>query len=161
MKTKAQQTIAVFSDTHGNTGKMRIAIRETRPDLIVHLGDFDRDAKDLRKNFPHIPLCVVCGNCDYGSQEAEEGGLTVGNTRIFITHGHNYRVRDGVDSLVQAADAQDCKIILYGHTHIPEYREIQGVTIINPGSVGIGPDYTWALLSIEDTGLYSIEIRHM
>ena len=35
--------IAVFSDTHGNTGKMLRAVEALRPDAIVHLGDYERD----------------------------------------------------------------------------------------------------------------------
>ena len=36
---------AVFSDTHHNTAPMLEAVRRCRPDLIIHLGDHDRDTQ--------------------------------------------------------------------------------------------------------------------
>ena len=43
---------AVFSDSHGQTVLMEEAVRRTRPDVIIHLGDHDRDAVALREKFP-------------------------------------------------------------------------------------------------------------
>ena len=57
--------VAVFSDTHGVTTPMVRAIRQVRPDALVHLGDYERDTAVLLKEFPELPLYHVCGNCDY------------------------------------------------------------------------------------------------
>ena len=50
---------AVFSDTHSNTAKMVEAVRSAMPDVLIHLGDFERDAEVLRREFPDIPLYNV------------------------------------------------------------------------------------------------------
>ena len=116
--------IAVFSDTHGNTAKMLQAVRSSRPDVLIHLGDYDRDTKVLRRDFPEIPLYSVCGNCDYGSGEPLWGVVSLGPVKAFLTHGHLYNVDWNVDSLVYAAQEQDCQLALYGHTHRADSREI-------------------------------------
>ena len=56
--------VAVFSDTHGVTSPMVQAVRNHMPDALVHLGDYERDAEVLLREFPDIPLYHVCGNCD-------------------------------------------------------------------------------------------------
>jgi len=84
--------------------------------------------------------------------------LTIGTVSIFITHGHMYNVRDELDTLVYKAKKENCQIALYGHTHIPYYRVIDGVAVVNPGTAGMGEDLTWALISISDNGEFSVEI---
>ena len=118
--------IAVFSDTHGNTGKMLRAVEALRPDAIVHLGDYERDTEGLKKTFPDIPL---------------------------------YQGR--LDSLVYAAQEQNCSLALFGHTHLPEYTEMGGVTVINPGTAGKGRKLTWALVEIFENGGIAAEIRDL
>lgn len=161
MKTSFPIIVAIFSDTHGETEKMKKTVREVNPDLIIHLGDYDRDVRGLRKEFPSTPVCVVAGNCDYGSQEPEEGVLTIGDIRVFVTHGHHYEVHDNTEGLVRAAIEQKCQIALYGHTHIPDCRKIQDVKVVNPGSAGIGRKLTWALLTIMGVGSYSVDIKQI
>ena len=64
--------VAVFSDTHANVGRMLAELRRCSPDAIIHLGDLERDARVLRREFPDIPVYAVCGNCDYDPEEPEE-----------------------------------------------------------------------------------------
>ena len=40
---------AVFSDTHGNTALMLETVRRVRSDVLIHLGDHERDAQELRR----------------------------------------------------------------------------------------------------------------
>ena len=95
--------IAVFSDTHGNTGKMLRTLEALRPDAIVHLGDYERDTDGLKKAFPDIPLYQVCGNCDVNSAGPIDAVVSFGPVRALLTHGHRYCVDWGrLDSLVYA-----------------------------------------------------------
>ena len=68
--------IAVFSDTHGLAQGMIDAVREYRPDQVIHLGDGMRDAERLMREFPEIPVCTVPGNCDYDSYGCSGGTPT-------------------------------------------------------------------------------------
>ncbi len=153
--------VAVFSDTHSNTGRMVAELRRRPPDVIIHLGDLERDACVLRREFPEIPVYAVCGNCDYGAREPEEGVVSLGPVRAFLTHGHRYNVRWGVDSLVYAAQEQECQLALYGHTHIADSQEIGGVKVVNPGTAGVGRELTYAWITIFDNGGIAVEIREL
>ena len=153
--------IAVFSDTHGNTARMRAAVREMRPDTIIHLGDHARDADILRREFPEIPLYVVCGNCDVGAPEPVAGVVELGPVKAFLTHGHLYNVDWNVDSLVYAAQEQDCRLALYGHTHRPDSQELGGVKVVNPGTAGMGRQLSCAWITVFDNGGIAAEIRSL
>ena len=56
--------VLVLSDSHGNVNNMVHAVKETDPDMIIHLGDCWTDAVRLKKKFPEIPMEQVPGNCD-------------------------------------------------------------------------------------------------
>ena len=152
---------AVFSDTHSNTALMVEAVRRTRPDVIIHLGDHDRDTDILRREFPDTPLYSVCGNCDIGSTAPLTDIVPLGPVKAFITHGHAYNVNFGVSSLVYAAQEQGAQIAMYGHTHQADYREIGGVQVLNPGTAGKGRTLTWALVTVFDNGGIACEIKNL
>ena len=153
---------AVFSDSHGETSLMMEAVRRTRPDVIIHLGDHDRDAVELRHAFPDIPLCSVCGNCDLMPLAPARDTVQLGPVKAFITHGHLYSVKFGrVDSLVYAAMEAGANIALFGHTHEPMNEQIGGVHIINPGTAGKGRQLTWALLEVFDNGGVYCSIKEL
>ena len=154
--------VAVFSDTHTSTVRMVRAVREARPDAIIHLGDHDRDAEVLRREFPEIPLYCVCGNCDAVPSAPTRDVVNLGPVKAFLTHGHLYNVRWGrLDSLVYAAQEAGAKLALFGHTHQAIYEEMGGVKIINPGTAGVGRNRTWAWLQIFDNGGIACEIRDL
>ena len=143
---------AVFSDTHNNTMLMVEAVRRCRPDILIHLGDHDRDAEVLREEFPEIPLYNVCGNCDIAPIAPETEIVPMGPVKAFITHGHLYNVNYNIDSLVYAAEEMGCKIAMFGHTHSVMQQDVGGVRVINPGTAGKGRDLTWALVEVLDNG---------
>ena len=154
---------AVFSDTHSNTALMVEAVRRCRPDLIIHLGDHERDTEILRLEFPEIPLYNVCCNCDFATTAPTRDVVPLGPVKAFITHGHLYSgVRyDRLDSLVYAAMEARCQIAMFGHTHRATYEEIGGVKVINPGTAGQGRVLTWALVEVYDNGGITCEIRDL
>ena len=152
--------IAVFSDTHGSTGRMLRVVRELRADALVHLGDCERDAECLKTEFPDIPLYQVCGNCDVSPRTPSELVVEFANVRTLLCHGHHYAVDWGrLDSLVYAAQEKDCRLVLYGHTHRAENTEIGGVRLVNPGTAGRGRTLSFALLEIFENGGTAAEIR--
>ena len=153
---------AVFSDSHGQTLLMEEAIRRTRPDVIIHLGDHDRDAAELRRLFPEIPLYSVCGNCDLMPMSPPRETVQLGPVKAFLTHGHLYSVKFGsVDSLVYAALEQGAQLALFGHTHEPYNKQIGGVHVLNPGTAGKGRRPTYALITVFDNGGIYTEIRDL
>lgn len=154
--------VAVFSDTHSNNELMLEAVRRCRPDAAIHLGDHDRDAVELRHEFPSLPVYSVCGNCDLMPLAPEKDVVQLGPVKAFITHGHLYNVNYGrVDSLVYAAQEAGAQLAMFGHTHQAYYEQIGGVQVLNPGTAGRGRELTWALVEIFDNGAFACEIRKL
>ena len=152
--------VAVFSDTHGVTSPLVQAVRETIPDILVHLGDYERDAEALLRAFPDIPLYHVCGNCDYAAKAPARLTVQLGPVTALLTHGHLYHVDYGrVDSLVYAAQESGAKLALFGHTHSALNEDVGGVKVVNPGTAGKGRNLTWALITIFENGGVAAEIR--
>ena len=73
--------------------------------------------------------------------------------RVFYTHGHNYGVKSNLYTLAREAKSRGCQIALYGHTHRPSIDEVDGITLINPGSlqraVGEGGSYAYLVVHKE------------
>lgn len=87
--------ILVVSDTHGDTDKAEEAIRYNKDSIsmIIHLGDYFRDAQKLAEMFPEIPIEYIYGNSDFMIDGVPaEKMLNVCGKRIFMTHGHRYSV---------------------------------------------------------------------
>ncbi|MBR0393311.1 MAG: metallophosphoesterase [Oscillospiraceae bacterium] len=153
--------VAVFSDTHSNTAKMVEAVHVERPDVLIHLGDFERDTEILRREFPEIPLYSVCGNCDFYPKAPAKAVVSLGPVRVFLTHGHLYNVDWSTDSLVYAAQEAECQIAMYGHTHCAENTVVGGVKLLNPGTAGKGRELTCAMVEIFENGGIAVEIRKL
>ena len=150
--------IAVFSDTHKHIGDAARVIDREQPDLVIHLGDHIRDAYALAGQFPHTPMECVPGNCDYAPVEPETKLLTLCGVRVMITHGHNYRVKYEMDSLLNAAYFQGADMVLFGHTHRPVNDRVEGLYVVNPGTAGMGSSPTWALIELEPGKVKNVSI---
>ena len=64
--------ILVLSDSHGNVENMARCAELTDPNIILHLGDCQRDAEALHRQLPAIPMQTVPGNCDWGAVDTPE-----------------------------------------------------------------------------------------
>ena len=145
--------IAVFSDSHGVREPMLAAIEEQKPDMVLHLGDYVRDAEAIAAYFPALDLRYVRGNCDaYSHSDAEESLLfNADGVRIFMTHGHRYNVKLGYESLANAAHFSGAQLALFGHTHEADFLRMGDVTLFNPGSAGMGRQ-TYGRITVKGTG---------
>ncbi len=128
--------IIAMSDSHGDFFKVRRVFEENPgAGCYIHLGDGARDFEEAGWLFPEAPRKSVQGNCDFGREEPLSGLLEIEGKRIFFTHGHLWRVKDGLEELERAARERQADVALYGHTHraAADYRE--GLWLINPGSL--------------------------
>lgn len=137
--------ILVFSDTHGFINSAADIIAAA-PELeaVIHAGDCERDVRALEREFPDIPIYAALGNNDFFSASPYDIFPVIGGKRIFVTHGHNYRVKwehDTYTSLKAKARAVKADLCIFGHTHTP-YLDTDGtLTILNPGSITFGGTY--------------------
>lgn len=110
-------------------------------------------------NFPFDKFYYVKGNCDYSSCE-NEIIVNAGNNKIFVTHGHEYRVKQTVDLLIDKAFNEDCSVALFGHTHSFEEGYRYGIYYLNPGAFDNTYDKaSFAYLIIDNDGARSIKIN--
>lgn len=131
------ERILVFSDTHGETSKLKKII-DGLPGVtgIIHLGDILRDAYYLEKEYPNIPIYFVAGNNDSFSDVPSEKLITLSGFKIFITHGHKYiGFFSNSDRLIYKGLEVGADMILYGHTHMSKFKKENGMIIANPGSL--------------------------
>lgn len=150
-----EMKILVISDTHGEIDKAKEAIKSNVDiDLIIHLGDYFRDAQKLESMFPNIPIEYIYGNSDFmiGDVPAEKILECMGK-KIFITHGHRYSVKWDYNRLHKKAEEIDADILLFGHTHVAEKIEEKDYVLINPGSISeprSEDNESYAIIEIEE-----------
>lgn len=144
--------IGVMSDTHGDSNAIRLAISRLKGvDHIIHLGDYCRDALLIQK-LTRKPVEYIKGNCDMNSDAADEKLLIFGGLKIFITHGHKYKVKYDNTLISYRAEEVGADIVLFGHTHIPETFCEGRRVFFNPGSLGeprYGGKATYGMILIE------------
>jgi putative phosphoesterase len=128
--------ILIISDTHGIKIKMSALIRRfTDVDMIMHLGDYSRDADYIRK-LTVTKVYNVRGNCDLGSMAEDELLLSVEGVNILMVHGHRQNVKSSLLGLALYAQEKEADAALFGHTHIPTEQYHNNVLLYNPGSLG-------------------------
>lgn len=157
--------ILVFSDTHGKSDKMYEIISRSRAscDLVVHLGDCWRDIDEIRNDFPQIAFLGVRGNCDFFASEQypKSHCITLDGHTFYMVHGHMQAIKThGFSLLTAEAKRLSADIALYGHTHIGMHKEVNGVTVFNPGSLTNPRDYSggsYGVITI-DKGICKFEI---
>lgn len=131
--------ILILSDSHGDIKSMKSAVERTNPNQIIHLGDCWEDTAALKVLFPYIPLAQVPGNCDaydFSARGPEQLLLTLDGHKVMITHGHRYHVKSGLLALGYAAREVGAELCLFGHTHRQTLETFDGLTLLNPGSIG-------------------------
>ena len=122
-----------MSDSHGWEEELRMIVdrHKHEVDLLVHCGD-----SELSSEHPIIDeLCIVRGNCDRDANFPDERLEKKGDIAIYITHGHLYNVKMTYVPLSYRAEEMEAKIVCFGHSHIAQTFELNGVVYINPGSI--------------------------
>ncbi len=157
--------ILVISDTHGDTDKAEEILRKNdNIDLIIHLGDYFRDAQKISSEFPGIAIEYIYGNSDFmiGEVPAEKL-LECGGKKIFVTHGHRYSVKWDYDKLHKKAQEMGVDLLLFGHTHVADVVKAEGYYLVNPGSISDSRSddtESYALIEIEK-GEVSINVIYV
>ena len=129
--------VLVMSDTHGYIINAKEAIdKNSDIEMVLHLGDYCRDAAQLSQLYPNIKFEYVYGNCDIGiGAISGEKTIEIEGRRIFMTHGHKYSVKWDYNRILAKAEMDKAEVILFGHTHVAVIDSSSDVLILNPGSI--------------------------
>lgn len=151
--------ILVMSDSHGNENAVFRAIGEQpEAQVIIHLGDGEREARAAAARFCDRTFHIVCGNCDYGAAFPTWDTAVYGGQRLYLTHGFAERVKSGLLTLLLTAQEKEANAALYGHTHLPLIDFRNGILLFNPGSIG-SSDPTYGVLDCSPSGLLPRIVR--
>ena len=145
--------LLVMSDSHRNIDHMRQAVEKTGPDAVLHLGDHLSDAQALSQLLPDLSFYMVRGNCDFYGAGEDDLLLTLRSARVFMTHGHAYGVKRGIDAFIKHARALGVDVALYGHTHRALVRREYGLWIMCPGQMernGKNSPASYGIVTIEN-----------
>lgn len=151
--------IFVISDTHGRIDKaMEIYKSLEEIDLIVHLGDHWNDAKRMKEQL-NVPLIGVKGNMDGSFARDGYHILDTDFGKIFIAHGHMESVKQSYENIMYKAESLHCKAAFFGHTHIPVFAEVEGMYLLNPGSLSLpvgGRKGSYAVATVSKDSLSAV-----
>ena len=134
--------IGIISDTHDHHANVLKAIEifnDRKVDYILHAGDMV--SPFTAKAFAKVggaKLIAIFGNCDgeklFLKSSIEDfggeihGGIysgNIGGRRIFMTHLP--------DMLEEVVDSGKFDVVIYGHTHKQDIRNIGKTLVVNPG----------------------------
>ena len=102
---------------------------------------------------------------------APEIRFTVHGVRVRLVHGSPRRMNEYLfedrdpASLARIAAVADAEVLVFGHTHKPWARDIDGVQFVNAGSVGKpkdgDPRAGWLLLTIDASGTVTSAMQRL
>jgi len=128
--------ILVLSDTHGyKKGVDKLLENVDFFDYVYFLGDGYGDIEDYIYAYPN-KVEGVLGNCDRYFDGPSVIINKVEDVTFLLTHGHDYHVKYGYETLAHLSNTKGVNCALFGHTHIPTDVLQDGVRLINPGSLG-------------------------
>ena len=157
--------ILVVSDTHGRDENLESAVMREAPfDMLVHCGDVE-GREIYIEALVECPCCIVAGNNDFFSDLPREDVVEFEGNKAFVTHGHYYGVSMELDQLAKAAKERGCNMAMFGHIHVPVLEEVDGVLMLNPGSLAFprqkGRKPSYAVIRTDGHGKMDTEIRYL
>ncbi|MFW6035354.1 MAG: metallophosphoesterase family protein [Halothermotrichaceae bacterium] len=147
--------LGIISDTHIPT-KVKKLPEELLTglqgvDMIIHAGDIAAQ-RVLGQLAEIAPVKAVIGNIDPPTLDLPlRLDLEINGYNIGIVHGHNLRghIMDKLGYIFPEAD-----IIIFGHTHIPCNKKINGQLYFNPGSPTdrrLQPRHSYGIINLGDS----------
>lgn len=150
----------IASDIHGSAvwcRRLLEAFEQEHADRLVLLGDilYHGPRNDLPEGYAPKEVIamlnplkekILCvrGNCEAEVDQmvldfpvmADYAVLPVGEHLVYFTHGHIYNAAN-LPPLCAG------NVLIHGHTHVPKCECVNGVHVLNPGSVSIPKDGSW------------------
>lgn len=140
--------VIVVSDSHGKNSRLdEVLMLEPKADYYLHCGDIEasEDAYPMYQ--------TVQGNNDYFCSYPDHLKIKVAEHQILVMHGNQFPYMKRIERMAEYARQQHCDIFCFGHTHVAMIEKVNGILMLNPGSLwrsrdGRGPSY--AVMNIEE-----------
>jgi putative phosphoesterase len=136
--------LVVVADTHGHPHPASHALIATqKPDRILHAGDIG-DLAVLDRLAEIAPVTAIRGNIDVAADGAraladavaidvrDDAGPVV---TLLLVHIAVYGPLLRADA-ARLAHAENARIVVCGHSHVPFVGRDKGLVVMNPGSIG-------------------------
>jgi putative phosphoesterase len=130
--------IGIISDTHDDMARIKQAVEvfnEKGVSHVLHAGDLISPFTFEVLDSLNCPFTGIFGNNDgdrvllrtksRDNVHEQPHSLTIEGKRIILVHEPEV-----VEAL---ADSRHYDVIVYGHTHTPDVRKVNGALVINPG----------------------------
>ena len=125
--------LLIMSDTHGDAEIIQ-TVKNYYPnvDKVIHCGD-----SELPYDHPYLQdVDRVRGNCDYFEDRfPDEVLIELEGDRIFVAHGHHFKVKTTLIPLSYRVEEVDASICCFGHSHLLGAEKIGHTLFLNPGSL--------------------------
>lgn len=128
--------LGIITDTHGQIHPKVFELFD-EVDIILHAGDIDTE--DILTQLETIaPVNAVRGNVDpyiLVKRLPEKQILTFEGISILLIH----QALDGQEiheNVKEELAKQKIDVVVFGHTHVPFQKEIDGTLFFNPGGAG-------------------------
>ncbi len=121
--------LGIVSDTHG-LFRPGLPAALTGVDHILHMGDVGK-VSVLKALTKIAPVTAVRGNVDREGPCAE-----LPETDVYLAEGHYIYMLHDLATLHLDPVAGKFAVVLFGHSHVPNYYHRRGVLYFNPGSCG-------------------------
>ncbi len=150
--------IVVMSDSHGYSGNVYLVMqKENDAHYMFHLGDVC-DWPDIFDG-----LVIVKGNNDYFDLP-EQIVTEIGGLRFLLIHSHRQSGYNLKSNLANLAKINNCDIVLFGHTHryVDEY--VDGIRLLNPGSLYYNRDLSnigYMIIEIYEEKKYKVTRKYI
>jgi len=134
-------------------------IRSNGPfDVVIHAGDLT--CREVFEFFSVLgkKFIAVAGNMDWLPLD-EYGVVDLGYFSLGVVHGDQVHPRGNKVKLAKIARRLGVEVLVYGHTHRASLDVVEGVVLINPGSVtgvpsgsGIAEKPSFMIMDVNDVG---------
>ena len=153
----------MLSDTHipRRAGELPRSVTDALEgvDLLIHAGDFT--SMELYQKLQAFgPLKAVHGNMDdpeLCETLPERLIFDLEGQRIGLMHGFGAPYRLG-ERVIQRFGEERLDLVIFGHSHRAQVKEISGTTLLNPGSPTdhfFATRQSYAMLEIGESGIRS------
>lgn len=148
--------IVVVSDNHGHYQPI-VKVLEDNPDVsaFIHCGDVELSPERLSDFY------VVNGNNDFFHTYPKNLSLEIGRLKVYVTHGHEHARYRRLNNIYKDGLEYGADIIFYGHEHIFKEAWIDGVLLLNPGSLFYNRDNTERSYAIITVSKESYSVKRM